>query len=59
MIVASIRTASASPTPSCFMSSVESPAKMPNTAIITAAAEVTVDAVLRMPRSTACSVGRP
>jgi hypothetical protein len=59
MIVASMNTATARPTPSCFMSSVESEAKIANTAIITTAALVTVDAVLRMPRSTASSVDTP
>ena len=52
-------TATARPTPSCLMSSVRSEAKIAKTAIITAAALVTVDAVVRMPRSTAWSVGMP
>ena len=41
------------------MSSVRYEAKIANTAIITAAALVTMDAVVRMPRSTAGSVGMP
>ena len=59
MIVASISTATARPTPICLMSSVESVAKIANTATITSAALVTVLAVVRMPRSTASSVDRP
>ncbi len=43
--VASSRTATASPTPICLMSSVGSQAKIANTATITAAAAVTVPAV--------------
>src|SRR6185437_2118557 len=57
--VASINTATARPTPSCLMSSALNVAKTAKTAIITAAALVTVDAVERMPRSTAWSVGMP
>ena len=57
MIVASSSTATARPTPICLMSSVESVAKIANTATITSAALVTVLAVVRIPRSTA-SCGR-
>lgn len=59
MRVASSSTATASPTPICLMSSVRSEAKIANTATITAAALVTVDAVVRMPCATASSVGMP
>ena len=59
MIVASSSTATARPTPICLMSSVESVAKIANTATITIAALVTVLAVVRIPRSTACSVESP
>ena len=59
MIVASSSTATARPTPICLMSSVESVAKIANTATITSAALVTVLAVVRMPRSTASSVEQP
>ncbi len=50
MIVASISTATARPTPICLMSSVLRQAKIANTATITAAAAVTVLAVEAMPR---------
>src|SRR5581483_5633122 len=53
MIVASSSTATASPVPICLMSSEESDANSANTATITAAADVTVPAVVRIPVETA------
>ena len=47
MIVASISTASARPTPICLNSSIRRVAKIPNTATMTIAALVTTEAVLR------------
>ena len=58
-MVASIRTAVASPTPIILKSSELSVAKMPNTATITAAALVTTPAVALMPVATASSVRLP
>ena len=58
-IVASIRIAAASPTPACFMSIVESVAKIENTATITIAAAVTTPAVDLIPWVTAASVSSP
>ena len=55
MIVASIRTATASPTPSCLKMSSERVAKIANTAIITTAALVTTPAVVLIPCATASS----
>jgi hypothetical protein len=48
-IVAASRTAVARPTPSCFMSIVESVAKMPNAPTMTTAALVTTPAVRSTP----------
>jgi hypothetical protein len=59
MSVASIRTATARPTPSGFVSSDLSVAKTAKTATMTAAAAVTVEAVVRMPWATASSVRMP
>ena len=59
MIVASISTASARPTPICLNSSIRRVAKIPKTATITIAALVTTEAVLAMPWATACSVLMP
>ena len=57
--VASIRIATARPTPSCLKTIDESVAKTPNTATITIAALVTVLAVDLMPCATASSVFMP
>src|SRR5215211_4084937 len=59
MIVASISTATASPTPSCLKISNESVAKIAKTEIITIAALVTTPAVVLIPCVTASSVDRP
>ena len=59
MIVASIRMALASPTPSCFMSNVDSVPKMPNTPTITTAALVTTPAERVMPWATASRFDAP
>jgi hypothetical protein len=58
-IVASIRIAAASPTPSCLSSICESVAKTANTPTITRAALVTVPAVVLIACDTALSVGSP
>ena len=58
-IVASIRIATARPTPICLKSSELSVAKIANTATITIAALVTVPAVARIPCETAASVDIP
>src|SRR5262249_16766218 len=57
--VASMSTATASPKPICLSESKPSVAKIPNTPTITIAALVTVEAVERMPRSTASRVEWP
>ena len=57
--VASIRTATARPTPISFMSTMQSVAKIEKTATITAAALVTVPAVAAIPSRTASSLLRP
>ena len=59
MIVASIRTAAASPTPNCFSSIACSVAKIANTPTITNAALVTTPAVDLIPCATASSVDMP
>ena len=59
MIVASIRTAMPSPTPSCFIMISRSVPKIAKTATMMIAALVTVPAVRRMPRETASSVESP
>ena len=59
MIVASISTAAARPTPICLNSTVDSVANTANTATMIAAALVTTPAVDRIPRDTAWSVGIP
>ena len=59
MIVASIRIAAASPTPSCFISNVDSVPKMANTPTITTAALVTTPADRVMPLATASRLGTP
>ena len=58
-IVASIRTATARPMPSCLKSSSESVAKIEKTPTITIAALVTTPAVDLMPSATASSVLMP
>jgi hypothetical protein len=58
-MVASSRTATASPTPTCLMSTRLSEAKIPNTPTMTSAALVTAPAVVLMPWRTASAVGRP
>ena len=58
-IVASIRIATARPTPICLNSSSDSVAKIANTATITTAALVTTPAVLLIPCATASSVRMP
>ena len=57
--VASIRIATASPTPICLNSSIDSVAKIENTATMTAAALVTTPAVLLIPCATAWSDRMP
>src|SRR5581483_190153 len=59
IIVASIRTARPSPTPSCFIMMMFSVPKIAKTATMMIAALVTVPAVRRMPSETASSVLRP
>ena len=59
MMVASISTAAARPTPICLRSIRESEAKIANTATITVAAAVTTPAELLMPCSTASSLEAP
>src|SRR5262249_48012127 len=59
MIVASRSTAIPRPTPSCLMSSEESVANSANTPTITAAAAVTVPAVVRIPSPTPPSAEPP
>ena len=56
MIVASINTATANPTPICLKSSALRVAKMANTKTITSAALVTTPAVLLIPCEIASSV---
>ena len=56
MMVASISTAAARPTPNSFMSRIGSVAKIENTLTITTAALVTVPAVVLIPCSTASAV---
>ena len=58
-IVASIRTAVASPTPICFKKRIESVAKIANTLTITMAALVTTPAVVLIPCPIASSVVGP
>jgi hypothetical protein len=58
-IVASIRIATARPTPSCFIDWFEPVANAANVTTMTAAALVMTPAVLLMPSATACSVERP
>ena len=59
MIVASIRTATASPMPISFMSRIGISAKTKKTPTITSAALVTTPAVVVIPYSTASFVERP
>src|SRR6266487_72185 len=59
MIVASIRTAAAKPTPNCFNKSNDSVMKTEKTSTITIAALVTTPAVVLIPCSTASSVDMP
>ena len=58
-MVASSRTATASPTPNCLKNIIESVAKTANTNTITIAALVTTPAVERIPYATASSVPIP
>jgi len=58
-IVASSRTATASPTPSCWSRMIEPVAKTAKTHTITIAALVTTPAVVLMPCATASSVESP
>ncbi len=57
--MASIRTATARPTPICFITCMDSVPKTANTPTMITAALVTTPAVLRMPWATAARVGRP
>ncbi len=57
--VASMRTATASPTPTCFIDTCESVAKVLNTATMITAALVTTPAVEVMPRRMASGVPVP
>ena len=59
MIVASSRTATASPNPSCLMIESRRVTKTAKTATMITAALVTVPAVIEMPRSTAALELRP
>ena len=59
MIVASSRTAVASPTPNCLKNSIESVAKIANTLTMTMAALVTTPAVDLIPCVIASSVSAP
>ena len=59
MIVASIRTATANPTPNCFSRSKDRVMNTEKTKTMTSAALVTMAAVVLIPCSTASSVDMP